>query len=60
MSLYSKAFVSKPFQHYYRKAMEGRAVHLDDGLYDDSVEAMRVDTIGVSTHSPLSGVSHVS
>jgi hypothetical protein len=48
---------SKPFQHFYRKAREGRAVHLDGGSYVDSVAVMRVDTAGVSTHFPLSSVS---
>jgi hypothetical protein len=46
-----EALVSKPFQHYYRKATEGRAVHLDEGLYADFVEAMRVDIANVTTLS---------
>jgi hypothetical protein len=40
-----EALVSKPFQNYYRKAREGRAVHLDEGLYADFVASIRVDTV---------------
>ncbi len=32
-------------------------MHLDEGLFVDSVEVMRVDTAGVTTHFPLLGVS---
>jgi hypothetical protein len=32
-------------------------MHLDEGLFADSMEAMRVDTAGVTTHFPLLGVS---
>jgi hypothetical protein len=52
-----EVLVSKPFQQYYRKIKKGRAMHLDEGLFADSMEAMRVDTAGVTTHFPLLGVS---
>jgi hypothetical protein len=57
---FPEELVLKPFQHYYRKAREGRVVHLDEGLYVDSVAAMRVDIASVTTYFPLSGVSPVS
>lgn len=38
--------VSKPFQSYYRRAREGRAVHLDESPFAESVAAMRIDIVG--------------
>jgi hypothetical protein len=38
--------VSKPFQSYYRKAREGRAVHLDESLFAEFVVAMMIDIDG--------------
>jgi hypothetical protein len=32
-------------------------MHLDEGLFVDFVEVMRVNTAGVTTHFPLSGIS---
>jgi hypothetical protein len=37
--------VSKPFQSYYRRAREGRAVHLDESSFAESVAAMRIDIV---------------
>jgi hypothetical protein len=34
--------VSKPFQSYYRKAREGRALQLDASVFADSVAALRL------------------
>jgi hypothetical protein len=52
-----EVLVSKSFEQYYRKAREGQAMHLDEGLFVDFVEVMRVNTAGVTTHFPLSGIS---
>jgi hypothetical protein len=38
--------VSKLFQSYYRRAREGRVVHLDESLFAEKVVAMRTDIVG--------------
>jgi hypothetical protein len=38
--------VSKPFQSYYKKARVGRAVQLDESLFQEFVAAMRIDIAG--------------
>jgi hypothetical protein len=38
--------VSNPFQSYYKRAREGRAVHLDESLFAETVAAMRTDIVG--------------
>jgi hypothetical protein len=45
MSLYSSVVVSKPFQSYYRRAREGRAVHLDESLFAETMAAMRTNIV---------------
>jgi hypothetical protein len=50
------ALILKPFQNYYRKAREGRAVQMDEGLFLESMVAMRLGFTGgipfpLSSHS---------
>jgi hypothetical protein len=40
------ASISKPFQNYYKKAREGRAVQMDEGLFSEFVAAVRLDFAG--------------
>jgi hypothetical protein len=46
---------SKPFQKYYRKAREGRIVHLDENLFLESVEALRPVSVSGFFQPPLAG-----
>jgi hypothetical protein len=38
--------VAKLFQSYYRRAREGRVVHLDESLFAETMAAMRTDIVG--------------
>lgn len=39
---FSESPISKSFQKYYKKAMEGRTVYLDENLFAKSVAALRL------------------
>jgi hypothetical protein len=41
-SSFSVSLISKPFQKYYRKAREGRSMHLEKDLFAKSIAAMRL------------------
>jgi hypothetical protein len=50
------ASISKPFQNYFRKAREGRAMKMDECLFYDYVASMRLDFAG-RIPFPLSGAT---
>jgi hypothetical protein len=37
---------NKPFQSYYRRAIEGRTVHLDESLFAETMAATRTYIVG--------------